>query len=113
VRCDACGVLEEAHLSQPRKHICGRYWRPDLVWAGDALPQPALDQALEAIRKCQLLVSVGTSARLEPAAELPLEARSRGARLIEINPEETRLSKLYDRSLRGPASTMLSLLLQS
>ena len=60
VRCDACGVLEEAHLSQPRKHICGRYWRPDLVWAGDALPQPALDQALEAIRKCQLLVSVGT-----------------------------------------------------
>jgi len=50
------------------------------------------------------LVSIGTSAVVFPAAELPLVAARAGATLVEINPEDTPLSEVYDHCLRMPAS---------
>ena len=65
----------------------------------------------DAIAKCDLLVSVGTSAVVYPAADLPRLALSRGATCVEINPEETPLSPLCTHCLRGSASEMLPRLL--
>ncbi|RYI87975.1 MAG: NAD-dependent deacylase [Acetobacteraceae bacterium] len=110
LRCD-CGARatrRDAPLVDPRCPDCGRFWRPDIVWFGDMLTPSVVRDAVEAIRGCQLLVSVGTSAVVYPAAALPRQAREAGARLVEINPEPTPLSDLYDVHLRGPASAMLA-----
>lgn len=112
LRCDRCGVVEE-NLDVPMKgykHSCGEFWRPDIVWFGDSLRAEVVDAALTAIRQCNLLISVGTSGVVKPAANFPRQARSAGAYLIEINPEPTDLSDIYDECLRGPASEVLALL---
>lgn len=111
VRCDACGTREQDDhvvreaLRCPR---CQRYWRPDIVWFGDYLDPAVLAAARAAISACDLFVSVGTSAVVYPAAALPEFAREAGAVCVEINPEATPASHLYDVHLRGPATEMLT-----
>ncbi len=88
----------------------GRWWRPDIVWFGDTLREETVGKAIEAIRRCDLLVSIGTSAVVYPAAQMPLMARENGARLIEINPEETPVSAAYDTCVRAGATAALTAL---
>ncbi len=85
----------------------GRWWRPDIVWFGDALRADVIQASVDAIERCDLLVSIGTSAVVYPAAQLPLLARRVGATMIEINPDETPVSDAYDLCLRGTATDML------
>lgn len=109
VRCAACRTVRE-NLEVPigsRRCGCGAWLRPDIVWFEDMLDGETLRRAAEAIAKCDLLVSVGTSGVVWPAADLPRLAFSRGAVTVEINPEETPLSPLYTHRLRGSASQML------
>jgi len=110
LRC-ACGGRAEtrdAPLVATRCPDCGKFWRPDIVWFGDMLSPASIQAAMEAIRGCELLVSIGTSAVVFPAAQMPLEAKKAGALLVEINPDETPLSEAFDVRLRGPASAMLA-----
>jgi NAD-dependent deacetylase len=110
VRC-LCGQraeLRDAPLVATRCAACGRFWRPDIVWFGDRLDPRNIRDAMAAIGGCQLLVSIGTSAVVYPAAQMPLEAKKAGAVLVEINPEDTPLSEAFDIRLRGPASAMLA-----
>lgn len=109
VRCAACGTVEpnfEAPIAS-RRCACGAFRRPDIVWFGDSLDGSVVDDAIEAIRGCDLLVSVGTSGVVYPAAELPRHAVARGAACVEINPEETAVSGWYQHHLRGSAPAML------
>ncbi len=111
VRCDVCHNQHTSHepsLEDLHCDRCGSWWRPDIVWFGDNLLQAVIEKSMRAIYACDLLVSIGTSAVVFPAAQMPLEARNVGATLIEINPEETRLSSFYDHCMRGPASKMLA-----
>jgi NAD-dependent deacetylase len=85
----------------------GGYWRPDVVWFEDPLDPHVLERARDAMVECDILVSVGTSAVVYPAAELPRLALARGIPAVEVNPEETPLSRLYTHALRMPASTAL------
>ena len=64
--------------------------------------------AREALKGCDLLVSVGTSASVYPAAELPRLAVEQGAMTVEINLEDTPMSPLYRHRLRGKASEILA-----
>ncbi|HEX5136907.1 MAG TPA: NAD-dependent deacylase [Planctomycetota bacterium] len=112
VRCARCRTVRE-NLEAPigsRRCACGAWLRPDIVWFGDVLDSATVKAAADAISRCDLLVSVGTSGVVYPAAELPRLALARGAVTIEINPEETPLSALYTHCLRGSASEMLALL---
>lgn len=86
---------------------CGALVRPDVVWFEEALPEAPFRRAEEATRVCDVCFVVGTSALVWPAAGLPLMARSRGALLVEINPEATDLTDRADLSLRGPAGVIL------
>lgn len=88
----------------------GGWWRPDIVWFGDNLDERNLTAAAAALTTCDLLVSVGTSAVVYPAAQMPLVARERGATLVEINPEPTPLSEVYDVNLRMTANEALALI---
>lgn len=110
VRCDTCGVKQQdahARREELRCPTCGGWWRPDIVWFGDMLDEDVVRAAKSALSSCDLLVSIGTSAVVYPAAYLPEYAREAGAVRVEINPDETPASYLYDVHLRGPATEML------
>lgn len=109
VRCDPCGTARESPEApiRNRRCACGAFLRPDIVWFDDMLDADTVRAAADAIARCDLLVSVGTSGVVYPAAELPRLALSRGAVAVEINPEETPLSPLYTHCLRGSASGTL------
>ncbi len=76
----------------PPRCECGSVLRPDVVLFGEPLPREALLRAEEAARMTDLMVVVGTSMTVYPAASIPWTALSRGAAVIEINPCPTELS---------------------
>lgn len=109
VRCDAERKVEENRdLPIVRRCGCGAYLRPDIVWFEDALDHRVVRRAREALDSCDVLVSVGTSAVVYPAADLPRIAAARGAVTIEVNLEDTPMSALYTHRLRGKASEILT-----
>jgi NAD-dependent deacetylase len=110
-RCTGCGrerrdgqtPLEEL----PPRCECGSLLRPGVVWFGEALPPGVWQEAERAAQAAEVFLVIGTSAVVYPAAGLVWLARSAGAKVVEINPEETPLSGQADRSLRGPAGEVL------
>ncbi len=115
VRCLNCGREqrdERVPLPElPPRCECGGLLRPGVVWFGEALPPGAWEQAEAAARDAAVFLVVGTSAVVYPAAGLIPLAHSSGARVIEVNPEETPFSSLLDCSLRGPAGKILPALI--
>lgn len=111
LRCLGCGtenVNREVPLTPlPPRCACGGLLRPGVVWFGEALPADVLRPAIEAARRAQVFLVVGTSAMVQPAASLPLLAREAGARVVEVNVEETPLTPLVDASFFGPAGELL------
>jgi NAD-dependent deacetylase len=89
---------------------CGSLLRPDVVWFGEGLAPDGLAAALAAARTCDVFLCVGTSTVVEPAASLPFIAMQSGARVIEVNPQPTPLSRQATLGLRGAAGEMLPLL---
>jgi len=81
--------------------------RPGVVWFGEPLPKDAIETAYSLATEAEIFLVVGTSAQVYPAAELPFVAKSKGAQLIEINPEETPITPYADLSVRERASTGL------
>jgi NAD-dependent deacetylase len=111
-RCLGCGRVAENRQvplpeTPPRCSACGTLLRPEVVWFGESLPPEVLDAAWAAATCCRLMLVVGTSAVVQPAASLPWVALRSGARLIEINPAETPLSGHAHEVLRGPAAEVL------
>ena len=90
---------------------CGALLRPDVVWFEEMLPEQALAAADDAARRCNVLLVVGTSAEVYPAAALPALAQRSGAIIVEINPNATPLSATADYVLRGAAGVVLPALL--
>jgi NAD-dependent deacetylase len=86
---------------------CGGRRRPDVVFFGDLLPQDAWMEAQQAASLCQLLLVIGTSGLVYPAADIPILAKKAGGILIEINPEPTPLTPLADLYLEGKAGEVM------
>ncbi len=102
------GLIEAAEpLAVIPKCSCGSLMRPAVVWFGEMLPEDALEKAAHASREASVFLSVGTSGIVHPAASLPLLAKSRGAFLIEVNPDPTPLSSSADLVLQGPSGEIL------
>ena len=89
---------------------CGNWLRPDIIWFQDMLKREVISFANEIIGSCDLFISIGTSSLVWPAAGYPKLAKSCGAFCIEINPENTEISYIYDENIRLPASKGLDLL---
>ncbi|MEA3339336.1 MAG: NAD-dependent deacylase [Chloroflexota bacterium] len=111
-RCTGCGKVATDHRAPlpeipPRCPECGGLLRPDVVWFGESLPPGMLETAWAAAARCGLMLVVGTSAVVQPAASLPLAALENGARLVEINPAETPLSACAHEVIRAPAAEAL------
>lgn len=91
---------------------CGGLIRPNVVWFGEALPDDAWQQSVDAVVRADLVIVVGTSSVVYPAAGLPELAVANGTPVIEVNPEPTPLSASATVSLRETAATALPGLLQ-
>ena len=96
----------------PRCPCCGALLRPDVVWFNEMLDPAVLDAAMAAVDACDVLLCIGSSLEVEPAASLPWRALRRGVPVLEINPQPTALSA-HALSLRGRAAELLPQLLAS
>lgn len=97
----------------PRCPQCHAMVRPDVVWFGEMLPEAVLNQAFEEAATCDVMLIVGTSGVVQPAASLPSVAMQAGALVIEVNPELSALTPLVtDIFLQGPSGIILSELLK-
>jgi NAD-dependent deacetylase len=96
----------------PRCPGCGALLRPDVVWFGEPLAPEALDAAWNAVEACDLLIAVGASLEVEPAASLPWRALHKGARVIEVNPVPTALAGHCHQNIAGSAADVLPELLK-
>lgn len=92
---------------------CGGIIRPDIVWFGEPLPENIFKAALLTTTQADVFFSVGTSAVIQPAASLPLEAKKTGAYTVEINKETTVISHLLDESILGNAGQILPQLIKT
>ena len=121
LRCSACDrpltgfevpAMEEMDAGQrverPRCVHCGGRVRPGVVWFGESLPAEVWGQAQAVIEGCDLLLVVGTSGQVEPAASLVALARSRGAKVVLVDPGETLHGSLADVRLHTTAGAGLS-----
>ena len=86
---------------------CDARLRPNVVWFGEALPAAALERAMNAAQHCDLLLCIGTSNLVYPAAAIPGEALNGNAIIVEINPETTPLSTQATHHLKGSAGAIL------
>lgn len=111
LRCDKEGALftdTRVPLPEvPPRCPCGALLRPDVVWYGETVPQEVIEEALEAVTSCNLLLAVATSGLHQPAISLPIAAKRAGAAAIEINSEPTRVSWAMDALLGGRPEEVL------
>jgi NAD-dependent deacetylase len=115
VRCMACGILSSIHDAKKRIEAgdpapecnCGGYLKPDTISFGQQL-NPAIIQAAEAnCRECNLLLVVGSTLLVHPAASLPVIAKQSGAFLALVNLSETPCDSICDVLIREKAGSVL------
>jgi NAD-dependent deacetylase len=101
------------HMEPPRCSYCNGYIRPGVVWFGEVLPKDAWQQAEDAALACDVIVVIGTSSLVWPAAKLPDMAAIRGAKIIQINPNSTSLDSKANYNYRGNAGEVLPALVKA
>lgn len=107
-RCYTCGEIR-LDDAQECAH-CSGIMRPNVVWFGEDLPVDVFAAAEQASQECDLMMVVGTSAEVWPAAGLPYRAKQYGATIVEINPQRTVLSAEAHHVLTGTSAHILPLL---
>ena len=103
----------DAEADPPPCPVCGSPLRPDVVWFGEILPRAAVDRAWRLAAGSDVLLLVGTSGTVWPAAELPHVAKRAGRAVIEVNPAPSELTPLADVFLGGPAGEVLPALVRA
>jgi NAD-dependent deacetylase len=106
-----CAVAA-ARGSPPRCAECGNHVRPGVVWFGEMLPALALERAERAARHCSVMLVVGTSGAVWPAAGLAGAARRFGAWVAIVNPNASEIDEHAHLVLRGNAAHVLPALLE-
>jgi NAD-dependent deacetylase len=104
---DVDGLDWDREAGPPRCPYCGDYVRPDVVWFEERLPPAALDRALQLCETTDVMLVVGTSGTVQPAASLPFLAHEHGATIVEVNPDLTPITSVARWHLAGPAAAIL------
>lgn len=114
--CNAgCGYTEKVDLKAApslRRCRCGDYMRPSVVWFGEALPELVMQSALHQTENADLMLVVGTSAQVYPAAGLIDIATDKGADVIVVNTEASGVTGANIVELVGPAGEIMPQLLR-
>jgi NAD-dependent deacetylase len=119
LRCVRCGhemdgervqEMLEAGDPDPRCEVCGGPLRSSTILFGEALPKEALELAHKVAMVTDLMIVVGSSLVVNPAARLPQIAKRRGAGLIIINRTPTPLDPIADVVVRTESGPTLEAL---
>ncbi len=110
--CDFRIDAQSLKLDQiPPKCLCGGVLRPECIFFGEMIPTAAMHRSRQAAAACDIMLVVGTSAVVQPAASMPVIAKQSGAKVIEINMEPTPLTGyVSDRIILGKAGEIMNLL---
>ena len=103
---EACRRIEGGEKA-PRCRHCGGLLKPATISFGQAMPRDVMMQALIAAEACDLMLAVGSSLVVEPAASIPRVARQAGARLVIVNRDPTPLDDIADAVVRGQIGAVL------
>ncbi len=110
LRCTGCGrIFEETSLNLPPLPLCrhcGHLLRPHIVWFGEGIDPEKLNAAIEACRSSEVMLVIGTSALVQPAASFASIAKEAGTLVVEVNPNPA-LNHCADVSLAGPAAEIV------
>ncbi|MBL8164378.1 MAG: NAD-dependent deacylase [Anaerolineae bacterium] len=109
---DVSQITWEHEKGPPPCPHCGSPLRPDVVWFGEVLPHEQLSRAVILAQIADVMLVVGTSGVVMPAAEMPHLAKRNGAVIIEVNPGTSEITALADIWLNGPSGEMLPRLLE-
>lgn len=104
VTCSADGKLVEP----PRCGRCNGKLRPGVVWYGENLPSDVWKSAIALVKSCDVLISVGTSGTVMPAADIPKLALSHGATVIHVNTEDVSSGAQNELMITGKATEVLT-----
>jgi NAD-dependent deacetylase len=107
----ACDTARALPGRPPRCTDCGNLLRPGVVWFGEALPAAEFDAAERAAAACDVMLVVGTSGAVWPAAGLAATARRAGALVAIVNPHPSEIDDEAALHLRGTAAQLLPALL--
>ena len=111
VQCTAEGYVND-NYDVPLKEIppkcrCSALLRPYIVWFGEPLHLGTFENAVSAVQNADILLVIGTSAIVQPAASLPIITKEANRLVIEINIEDTPLTPIVDLSIKGKAAEIL------
>ena len=117
-RCMDCGKRYETRRvvvnEIPPRCECSGILRPDAVFFGELIPEDAMWRSRQAATECDLMLVVGTSAVVQPAAMIPIIAKNARAKIVEINPEKTPLTdEVSDYLIMGSAGEVMSRIMEA
>ena len=110
--CPKCDLAHATPGEPPYCAACGNLLRPAVVWFGEALPPRIWQQAVQAAESASVLLVVGTSGGVYPAASLAVLARNQGAKVVVINTQASQLDEVADGRLLGSAAQVLPQILK-
>lgn len=101
-------------LSQiPPRCPCGGIYRPEVIFFGEMIPPKALFRSKKLASECDVMLVIGTSATVYPAASMPAIAKHSGAKVIEINMDSTPLTlDVSDYLVKGRAGAVMNGILE-
>ena len=114
MECDTHYKTSRVDITEiPPRCDCGGILRPNAVLFGEMIPQEALWRSRQVATDCDVMLVIGTSAVVQPAALMPVVAKDSGAKIIEINPESTPLTgEISDYLIKGPAGDVMNGILE-
>ena len=115
MECDKKYETRKVDISEiPPRCVCGGILRPDAVFFGEMIPTEAMWRSRQAATECDLMLVVGTSAVVQPAAMMPVIAKNAGAKIVEINPERTPLThEISDYLIMGKAGEVMNRIMEA
>ncbi|MCF8378419.1 MAG: NAD-dependent deacylase [Bacteroidales bacterium] len=109
-RCDCTYTTEEVNFENlPPYCKCGGLIKPDFIFFGEGIPHDAYNLSMEAASNSDVVIVVGSTGEIMPAAQIPHIAKRYGAFVIEINPNVSKFTHtVTDLHLKGKAGDVLT-----
>ena len=115
IECQTCGQLSDPdpafeefkRSGEPPLCSCKGFLKPATVSFGQAMPQDKLREAFAAASRADLVIAVGSTLEVEPAASVPRSAKEHGAVYVIVNQGPTAHDQLADLRIEGDATQTL------
>ncbi|MFW9919887.1 MAG: NAD-dependent protein deacylase [Candidatus Thorarchaeota archaeon] len=113
LKCSRCNYntnLVSPPVDVPLCPECGSYLRPDVVWFGESLDSDVMQTVYFKLNNADVIIVIGTSGFVQPAASFPFIVKQNGGEIIEVNLEETPITSFVDVHLSGKAGEILPMI---